>query len=156
MTSLFPPRKSLVVTSRLGTGNSQTFFLLCTQLLMHSVYANAMLSVQSSELGPPAPSSASECCAPFWVLGGYTLACGWGGGGDPIPTKGQTLWYSMYTAILLRTSVHVSLAVFSQTKHLADFFYYTFMRRSTVNQKWELLPEHEQPILSKICIMEFV
>jgi hypothetical protein len=26
MTSLFPPRGSLVVTSRLGTGNSRTFF----------------------------------------------------------------------------------------------------------------------------------
>jgi hypothetical protein len=30
MTSLFPPRESLVVTSRLGTGNSQSFFLRCT------------------------------------------------------------------------------------------------------------------------------
>ncbi len=29
MTSLLPPRESLVVTSRLGTGNSQTFFLRC-------------------------------------------------------------------------------------------------------------------------------
>jgi hypothetical protein len=26
MTSLFPPREGLVVTSRLGTGNSRTFF----------------------------------------------------------------------------------------------------------------------------------
>jgi hypothetical protein len=26
MASLFPPRESLVVTSRLGTGNSRTFF----------------------------------------------------------------------------------------------------------------------------------
>jgi hypothetical protein len=31
MTSLFPPSESLVVTSRLGTGNSQTFFLRCWQ-----------------------------------------------------------------------------------------------------------------------------
>ncbi len=30
MTSLFPPRESLVVTSRLGTGNSWTFFLRCS------------------------------------------------------------------------------------------------------------------------------
>jgi hypothetical protein len=30
MTSLFPPRESLVVTSRLGTGNSRTFYLQCT------------------------------------------------------------------------------------------------------------------------------
>ncbi len=29
MTSWFPPRESLVVTSRLGTGNSWTFFLRC-------------------------------------------------------------------------------------------------------------------------------
>jgi hypothetical protein len=29
MTSLFPPRESLVVTSRLGTGNLRTFFLQC-------------------------------------------------------------------------------------------------------------------------------
>ncbi len=29
MTSLFTPRESLVVTSRLGTGNSRTFFLRC-------------------------------------------------------------------------------------------------------------------------------
>ncbi len=29
MTSIFPPRESLVVTSRLGTGNSRTFFLRC-------------------------------------------------------------------------------------------------------------------------------
>jgi hypothetical protein len=29
MTSFFPPRESLVVTSRLGTGNSRTFFLRC-------------------------------------------------------------------------------------------------------------------------------
>ncbi len=29
MTSLFPPRESLVVTFRLGTGNSRTFFLRC-------------------------------------------------------------------------------------------------------------------------------
>jgi hypothetical protein len=36
MTSLFPPRESLVVTSRLGTGNSRTFFLRCTVLVAAS------------------------------------------------------------------------------------------------------------------------
>jgi hypothetical protein len=35
MTSLFPPRESLVVTSRLGTGNSRTFFLQCSPLCFH-------------------------------------------------------------------------------------------------------------------------
>jgi hypothetical protein len=33
MTSLFPPRESLVVTSRLGTGNSRTFFLRCMTII---------------------------------------------------------------------------------------------------------------------------
>jgi hypothetical protein len=33
MTSLFPPKESLVVTSRLGTGNSRTFFLRCSHLI---------------------------------------------------------------------------------------------------------------------------
>ncbi len=41
MTSLFPPKESLVVTSRLGTGNSRTFFLRCrrhsVKTEMHSV-----------------------------------------------------------------------------------------------------------------------
>jgi hypothetical protein len=34
MTSLFPPRESLVVKSRLGTGNSRTFFLQCACSLL--------------------------------------------------------------------------------------------------------------------------
>ncbi len=64
--------------------------------------SSARLSVQSSESGPPTPLTASECCPPpLWVQGGDTIACG-GGDGDPIPTKGQTLWYSMYTIITLR------------------------------------------------------
>ncbi len=33
MTSFFPPRESLVVTSRLGTANSRTFFLRCRSCL---------------------------------------------------------------------------------------------------------------------------
>ncbi len=47
MTSLFPPRESLVVTSRLGTGNSRTFFygvhhcraytLPCIHFAMHTL-----------------------------------------------------------------------------------------------------------------------
>jgi hypothetical protein len=46
MTSLFPPRESLVVTSRLGTGNSRTFFLRCvynTYIYMHSVHCTMLL-----------------------------------------------------------------------------------------------------------------
>jgi hypothetical protein len=46
-------------------------------------------------LGPPSP--ASECCPPFGSRGD-TLAGG--GERDPIPTKGQTLWYSMVAAVV--------------------------------------------------------
>ncbi len=48
-------------------------------------------------IGSPTPSAARECCFPtLWVQGGDTRLRekGWG---DPILTKGQTLWYSMYT-----------------------------------------------------------
>ncbi len=39
MTSLFPPRESLVVTSRLGTGTSRSFFLRCSiTSLKHNCY----------------------------------------------------------------------------------------------------------------------
>ncbi len=56
-------------------------------------------SVQSLELDCPIPSPARECVAPsaFGSKGEDTLPRG--GGGDPMPTKGQTLWYSMYTII---------------------------------------------------------
>jgi hypothetical protein len=41
---------------------------------------SARISLQSSELAPPAPSPAGVCCTPL-VPGGDTLACGRGGGG---------------------------------------------------------------------------
>jgi hypothetical protein len=51
------------------------------------------LSVQSSELDRPTPSTRSECRSLlFRSKGGDTLPRGEGDGGDPIPTKG--LWYS--------------------------------------------------------------
>jgi hypothetical protein len=50
----------------------------------------------------PPLSPARECCSfPLWVQGGrHTLLRG--RGEDPILTKGQTLWYSMYTLFPLR------------------------------------------------------
>ncbi len=45
MTSLFPPRESLEVTSRLGTGNSRTFFLRCIPLEYIRVPAEVLYSV---------------------------------------------------------------------------------------------------------------
>jgi hypothetical protein len=60
---------------------------------------SARLSFQSSELGPPKSQPLTPYRSvtphPFGPKGGDTLACGGGGGEDPIPTKGQTLWYSM-------------------------------------------------------------
>ncbi len=41
MTSLFPPRESLVVTSRLGKGNLRTFFLQCTVSIHTKLYINS-------------------------------------------------------------------------------------------------------------------
>jgi hypothetical protein len=52
---------------------------------------SAKLSLQSSELGLPHPLT----CTPLRGGGANSLA-GEGGGG-PIPTRGQTLWNSIYT-----------------------------------------------------------
>jgi hypothetical protein len=60
----------------------------------------ARLSLQLSELAPPAPSPASECCPPFgFGGGGSTFARGRGGRVEPIWTKGLRLWYSRYIII---------------------------------------------------------
>ncbi len=50
----------------------------------------------------PTPSPAGECVPPPLVRGGggFTLACGRGGWCVPIPTRGQTLWYSSYICTL--------------------------------------------------------
>jgi hypothetical protein len=49
----------------------------------HSKPQSAWLSVPSSELGPPIPSHACECCSPsLWVQGErHVLACGGEDGG---------------------------------------------------------------------------
>jgi hypothetical protein len=45
-------------------------------------------------IDPPFPSPAGECVPPpLWVQGGGTFAVG-EGVEDPIPTMGQTLWFS--------------------------------------------------------------
>ncbi len=51
-------------------------------------------------MGPQSPHPQTSVASPtLWVQGGDTLAGGVGDGKDPIPTKGQTLWYSMYTIL---------------------------------------------------------
>ncbi len=51
---------------------------------------------------PPPPHAQASVAPPLCIQGGDTLACGGRGWGNPIPTKEQTLWCSMYTIILLR------------------------------------------------------
>jgi hypothetical protein len=57
MTSLFPPMESLVVTSRLGTGNSGTFFLRCTTppVRLSNITALVRLSIITTLLPPTFP-----------------------------------------------------------------------------------------------------
>jgi hypothetical protein len=65
---------------------------------------SARLSLQSSELAHPALSS--ECCPPpppFGSKGGRHTRLRERGRGEPIRTKGHTLWYSRYI-ILLRSA----------------------------------------------------
>jgi hypothetical protein len=45
MTSLFPPRESLVVTSRLGTGNSRTFFTVHDSIKFTSCTSSTVQTV---------------------------------------------------------------------------------------------------------------
>ncbi len=45
----------------------------------------------------PTPSLASECAPSPEQKGGGTLACGWVGGGVPIPTTGKSLALTAYS-----------------------------------------------------------
>jgi hypothetical protein len=58
---------------------------------------SARLSIQSSELGPPNPLTRKRVLLPHPLWGRHT--CLRGVGEPPIPTKGQSLWYSMYNII---------------------------------------------------------
>ncbi len=76
-----------------------------------AIHRVARLSLQSSELAPRAPSSASECCLPFGSGGGTHSPVG-RERVEPIRTKGQTLWYSIiplssYTKLQYLVSVHL-------------------------------------------------
>ncbi len=50
-------------------------------VVQYSSRQSAMLSLQSSELGPPAPSPEGECCPPPLVPGGAHSLAGEGVGG---------------------------------------------------------------------------
>jgi hypothetical protein len=64
--------------------------------------------LQSSELGLSPPSLASECAPPPGSGGRGTFAGERGFGRVPIPTKGHTLWYSLYIRTLCyRVKIHL-------------------------------------------------
>ncbi len=48
----------------------------------------------------PTPSPTGECAPPFRLVPGGTFACWRGSGGVPIPTRGHTLWYSIFIYVL--------------------------------------------------------
>jgi hypothetical protein len=56
--------------------------------------------LQSSELGLPPPLTRRRVCPPPGSGGRGTLAGEKGGGRVPIPTRGHTLWYSIFLSTL--------------------------------------------------------
>jgi hypothetical protein len=88
-------------------------FQILEMFLLQSIQS-AMLSVQSSELGPPSP--ASKRCSPLGSKGGANSLAG-EGVGDTIPTKGQMSWY-MYSILY---SLYTVLTLLSKT--LAEFHF---------------------------------
>jgi hypothetical protein len=67
-----------------------------------------------SPFGLPQPLTLRRVCFPLlWMGGGvgYTFACGRGGGRVPVPTRGQTLWYSWYICTLSYVYSYIHLNV---------------------------------------------
>ncbi len=60
---------------------------------------STIVSVPSSELALPPPSSQVSVCPPTWIGGGGGTLLG-GGGGSPLETTGQKLWHSVYSVVL--------------------------------------------------------
>ncbi len=60
MTSLFPPRESLVVTSRLGTGNSRSFFYGVDPLFLNRFYFLFLYFIRHCFICRPSDSTVSE------------------------------------------------------------------------------------------------
>jgi hypothetical protein len=74
-------------------------FFIVDKELKAQIIQSARLSVHSSELGPPSPGR--ECCSfPLQVQGGRPTHLRERGVGDPIPKKGQTLWYFMFCTLV--------------------------------------------------------
>ncbi len=63
---------------------------------------SARLFLQSSELGLPHPSPAGEYAHPPPLVAPSLAGKGWGG--VPTPTRGHTLWYSLFIRIFWEKS----------------------------------------------------
>ncbi len=70
MTSLFPPRDSLVVASRLGKGNSRTFFLRCWDNRYQKLGSDAPMCMTGNvlvRLRPLPPAHSQRRCLGTWL-----------------------------------------------------------------------------------------
>ncbi len=69
------------------------------------------------QIGTPHPLTRRRVClTPLWFGWRDTLTCGRGGRGVPIPTRGQTLWYSRFVCTLwMAVSAHVCQQAYSNT-----------------------------------------
>ncbi len=78
--------------------------------VLKGIYHSAKLFLQRRNWNSPTPLGAGGCAPPHFGPGGEgTLACGKGVGGVPIPTRGHTLWCSVYVSTLgylLRSTVY--------------------------------------------------
>ncbi len=66
-------------------------------------------------IGSSHPFTRKRVLPPLWVQGGRHTSLRWRGAGDPILTKGQALWYSLYTIIPLLVYPTFSLLVSTTT-----------------------------------------
>jgi hypothetical protein len=75
-----------------------------------------MLSFKSSKLGPPTPSlpgSVALLLPPLGLSERHTCLRG-RGWGDPIPTKGQTLWFYNFFTVIVSQSLRYHLVAENQ------------------------------------------
>jgi hypothetical protein len=95
------------ITSGICGRRAPRSYLHRWNLLKPKEYTECQASVQSSELGPLHHPQGS-------VAPPESKEEGEGERGDPIPTKGQTLWYCMYTIIPLRSNPSFTTAFHRQ------------------------------------------
>jgi hypothetical protein len=81
-------------TSRVSTRTFSTCIRFVAYFVLTHRVGRAKLFLWSSELALLSPHPLTR--RRVGGGGGGTLACGGGSGGVPIPTRGHTLWYSMY------------------------------------------------------------